>query len=62
MQIIEEVRKAVPPGKMIEYCLASHSVIDECFRKMIDALDNTRIPKGKNISGMNCSEDMTVMS
>ena len=51
VQIMEEVRKAIPPGKMIEYYLASHSVIDECFRKMVDALDNTRIPKGKEYIG-----------
>lgn len=33
MQIMEELRKAVPSGKRIEFFLASHTVIDECFFK-----------------------------
>ena len=51
MQIMEELRKAVPPGKLIEYYLASHSVIDECFRRIFDFLDNTLTPKGKEPIG-----------
>jgi MSHA biogenesis protein MshE len=51
MQIMEELRKAVPPGKMIEYYLASHSVIDEYFRRIVDFLDNTLTPKGKEPIG-----------
>jgi hypothetical protein len=51
MQIMEELRKAVPPGKLIEYCLASHSVIDDCFRRIFDFLDNTLTQKGKEPIG-----------
>jgi hypothetical protein len=34
-EIMEELRKAVPSTKKIEFYLASHTAIDECFRKMI---------------------------
>jgi len=33
IQLMEELRKAVPSGKKIEFYLASHSMIDECFLK-----------------------------
>ena len=47
MQIMEELRKAVPPSKMIEFHLASHSLIDECFSKMVDILQNSPLPTRK---------------
>jgi hypothetical protein len=33
-QIMEELQKAVPPGKTMEYYLASYSEIDESLRKV----------------------------
>src|SRR5512137_2813388 len=51
MEIMEEHRKAVPPGKTIEYYLARHSVIDECFCRIINFLDDTLTPKGKEPIG-----------
>jgi hypothetical protein len=51
MEIMEELRKAVPPGKTIEYYLARHSVIDECFCRIINFLDDTLTPKGKEPIG-----------
>jgi len=47
MQIMEELRKAVPPSQMIEFHLASHSLIDECFSKMVDILKNDPPSTGK---------------
>jgi MSHA biogenesis protein MshE len=38
IQLMEELRKAVPSGKKIEFYLASHSMIDECFLKMADPI------------------------
>ncbi len=38
MQLMEELRKAVPSGKRIEFYLASHTVIDECFLKMANPI------------------------
>jgi len=38
IQIMEELRKAVPAGKAIEYYLASYSEIDECLRVMADSV------------------------
>jgi hypothetical protein len=35
---MEELRKAVPSGKKIEFYLASHSMIDECFLKRADSI------------------------
>ncbi len=32
IQIIEELKKFIPPGKTVEFYLASHSEIDECLR------------------------------
>lgn len=32
IQIIEEMKKFIPPGKTVEFYLASHSEIDECLR------------------------------
>ena len=38
MQIMEEIQKAVPFGKRIEFYLASHTTIDECFLKMAEPI------------------------
>jgi len=38
IQLMEELRKAVPSGKKIEFYLASHSMIDECFLKRADSI------------------------
>ena len=38
MQIIEELQKAVPFGKRIEFYLANHTIIDECFLKMAEPM------------------------
>jgi len=38
MQIIEELQKAAPFGKRIEFYLASHTMIDECFLKMAEPI------------------------
>ena len=38
MQIMEELEKAVPPGKRIEFYLASHTMVDKCFLKMADQI------------------------
>ena len=32
LQIIEELKKFIPPGKTVEFYLASYSEIDECLR------------------------------
>lgn len=34
IETMEELQKALPPGKKIEFYLASHTKIDECFLKM----------------------------
>ena len=36
IQIMEELQKAIPAGKVIEFNLASHNEIDECLRLMTD--------------------------
>jgi hypothetical protein len=38
IQLMEELRKAVPSGKKIEFYLASHNMIDECFLKRVDPI------------------------
>ncbi len=43
MQIMEELQKAVPLGKRIEFYLASHTTIDDCFLKMTDPTSATLI-------------------
>jgi hypothetical protein len=35
--LMEELQRAVPFGKEIEFYLASHSMVDECFLKMADS-------------------------
>jgi hypothetical protein len=34
IEIMEELQKVVPSSKKIEFYLASHTIIDECFRKI----------------------------
>ena len=41
-QIMEELQKAVPPGKAMEYYLASYSEIDESLRKVADPFSFTQ--------------------
>jgi hypothetical protein len=38
IQLMEELRKAVPSGKKIEFYLASHTMIDECFLKRAEPM------------------------
>jgi len=42
MQILEELQKAVPSGKRIEFYLAHHTMVDECFLKMPDPISLIR--------------------
>ena len=37
IETVEELQKSIPPGKKIEFYLASHTTIDECFLKMSEA-------------------------
>jgi hypothetical protein len=41
-QIMEELQKAVPPGKTMEYYLASYSEIEESLRKVADPFSFTQ--------------------
>ncbi|HTZ38756.1 MAG TPA: hypothetical protein VMB77_01260, partial [Syntrophales bacterium] len=41
-QIMEELQKAVPPGKAIEFYLASYTEIDESLRKVADPFSFTQ--------------------
>ncbi len=41
-QIMEELQKAVPPGKAMEYYLASYSEIEESLRKVADPFSFTQ--------------------
>ena len=39
IQIIEELKKFIPPGKTVEFYLASYSEIDECLRMLSASKD-----------------------
>jgi hypothetical protein len=41
-QIMEELQKAVPTGKMMEYYLASYSEINESLRRVADPFSFTQ--------------------
>jgi hypothetical protein len=41
-QIMEELQKAIPPGKSVEYYLASYTEIDESLRKVADPFSFTQ--------------------
>jgi hypothetical protein len=41
-QILEELQKAIPPGKSVEYYLAGYSELDECLRKVSDPFSFTQ--------------------
>jgi hypothetical protein len=41
-QIFEEIQKAIPPGKSVEYYLASYTEIDESLRKVADPFSFTQ--------------------
>ena len=42
IQIMEDLQKAIPPGKMIEFYLASYNEIDESLRKVADPISITQ--------------------